>query len=101
MDIKGGGVFALAGMQNFIRHEPVLFLESNTPDEDIAIGQAFSIVPYDVYRVGDSKEVKYLVRDNRDEFGICGTVVGLPKSKPHLFGEWNSFVFQRKRIGQR
>ncbi|HEX6181589.1 MAG TPA: FkbM family methyltransferase, partial [Chitinophagaceae bacterium] len=82
MDIEGGGVFALKGMKNcIIKNEPVLLLESHTPAEDFAIGQALSLAPYDVYRVGSSEPVKYLDRNFQDINGIYGTVIGIPKSK--------------------
>ena len=102
MDIEGGGVFALQGMKNcIVRNEPVLFLESHTSAEDIAIGKALSFLPYQVFRVGNSQEVKYLDRNFKDEYGVYGTVIGIPKSKVHLFGEWNPAAFQKQRIGQR
>ena len=102
MDIEGGGVYALPGMKKCILgNEPVLFLESHTPAEDLAIGNALSILPYHVFRVGDTQEVKYLDRNYKDEFGIYGTVIGIPKSKAHLFGVWKPSIFQKKRIGQR
>jgi FkbM family methyltransferase len=102
MDIEGGGVFALSGMKNcIVKNEPVLFLESHTPQEDLAIGSILQILPYNVYRVGDSRDVKYLDRDYKDEFGIYGTVVAIPKSKMNLFGTWSPSVFQKHRMGQR
>lgn len=102
MDIEGGGVYALPGMKNCIlKNEPVLFLESHTSAEDLAIGNTLSMLAYDVYRVGDNREVKYLDKDYKDEFGIYGTVIAIPKSKVNLFGEWKPAVFQKKRIGQR
>ena len=102
MDIEGGGVHALKGMYNcIVKNEPVLLLESHTSAEDLAIGKALSLIPYNVYRVGDSRPVKNLDRDFKDEFGIYGTVVGIPKSKQHLFGNWTPAQFQKKRLGQR
>ena len=102
MDIEGGGVFALPGMKNCIlRNQPILFLESHTPEEDLAIGNTLAMLPYDVYRVGDNREVKYLDRDYKDPLGIYGTVIAIPKSKINLFGQWKPTVFQKKRIDQR
>jgi FkbM family methyltransferase len=102
MDIEGGGVYALSGMKDcIIKKEPVLFLESHTSAEDMAIGSTLAMLSYDVYRVGDNKAVKYLDRDYRDEFGIYGTVIAIPKSKAKLFGIWDPICFQKKRIGQR
>lgn len=102
MDIEGGGVFALKGMENCIRNnEPILFLESHTPAEDQAIGQALSLIPYDVYRVGSTVPVKYLDRDYKDEHGIYDTVIGIPKSKRSMFTGWTPQQFQKKRFGQR
>jgi FkbM family methyltransferase len=102
MDIEGGGVYALPGMTNCIlKNQPVLFLESHTPSEDVAIGKALSMLPYDVYRVGDSREVKHLDTDYKDELGIYGTVIAIPKSKVSLFGNWTPAVFQKDRVGQR
>jgi len=102
MDIEGGGVLALKGMRNcIVKNEPVLLLESHTPAEDLAIGQALSLLPYDVYRVGNPTPVKRLDRDHTDEFGIYETVVGIPKSKKHLFTNWTPAQFQKRRIGQR
>jgi len=102
MDIEGGGVYALKGMEQTIKvHQPVLFLESHTPGEDKAIGQALSLAPYEVYRVGSTKSVKYLDRDFSDEFGIYDTVVGIPASKRHLFGNFDPSRFQQDRLGQR
>lgn len=51
-------MFALTGMNKCILNEPVLFLESHTPEEDLAIGKALSLIPYDVYRVGDARDVR-------------------------------------------
>ncbi len=102
MDIEGGGIYALQGMRDcIVKNEPVLFLESHTSAEDLAIGNTLSMLPYSVFRVGNSREVKYLDRNFKDEYGIYGTVIGIPKSKAHLFGEWDAAVFQKKRIGQR
>jgi FkbM family methyltransferase len=102
MDIEGGGVLALKGMRNCIlKNEPVLLLESHTPAEDLAIGQALSLIPYNVYRVGNPTPVKYLDRDHKDEFGVYETVVGIPKSKQHLFTDWSPVQFQKRRLGQR
>ena len=102
MDIEGGGVFALKGMVNCItKGEPVLFLESHTEEEDRAIGEALSLMPYDVYRVGNSTPVKHLDKDYRDQYGVYGTVIGIPKSKKNLFPGWTPERFQKKRFGQR
>jgi len=102
MDIEGGGVYALPGMKNcIIKNEPILLLESHTSSEDIAIGKALSLIPYEVYRVGDPRDVKYLDKDYTDGFGIYGTVIAVPKSKLNSYGNWNPKSFQRKRIGQR
>lgn len=102
MDIEGGGVFALKGMQNCIRkNEPVLFLESHTGAEDLAIGEALSLAEYEVYRVGSTVPVKYLDRNYEDEFGIYGTVIGIPRSKISLFAKWSPAQFQKQRFGQR
>jgi FkbM family methyltransferase len=102
MDIEGGGVVALKGMRNCIlKNEPILLLESHTSAEDRAIGEALSMIAYEVYRVGDSTPVKYLNRDYKDEFGIYGTVLGIPKSKLHLYSNWKPAQFQKKRLGQR
>jgi hypothetical protein len=102
MDIEGGGVFALQGMkQCILKNEPILFLESHTSAEDLAIGATLAMFPYDVYRVGSTKEVKYLDRDFRDEFGIYGTVIAIPKSKANLFSNWNPSSFQDIKLGQR
>lgn len=98
MDIEGGGVSALKGMVNCItKHEPVLFLESHTGNEDLAIGQALSLIEYDVFRVGSDVEVKHLDRDYHDTYGIYGTVIAIPKSKRNLYGNWNAAAFQKKR----
>ena len=102
MDIEGGGVFALKGMQNCIRdHQPILLLESHTSAEDFAIGAALSLIPYDVYRVGNPTPVTNLKADHHDPHGIYDTVVGIPKSKRHLFRHWTPAQFQKRRIGQR
>ncbi len=102
MDIEGGGVYALEGMKKCIKNaEPVLLLESHSPAEDLAIGNAVSLIPYNVYRVGSSVEVKNLNRDYTDKFGIYDTIVAIPKSKEKLFGKWNPSIFQNKRLGQR
>jgi hypothetical protein len=102
MDIEGGGVYALQGMEQTIKNfAPVLFLESHTPDEDIAIGKALSLINYDVYRVGDTTPVKYLNRDYKDKEGIYNTVIGVPSSKKSLFGKFDPYIFQKSRFGQR
>jgi FkbM family methyltransferase len=102
MDIEGGGVKALKGMVKCItKNEPVLFLESHTAEEDIAIGKALSLIPYDVFRVGSKIPVKYLHKDYTDLYGVYGTVVAIPKSKTHLYPNWAPADFQRKRLGQR
>lgn len=102
MDIEGGGIYALKGMVNCIaKNEPVLFLESHTSEEDLAIGFALQLVDYEVYRVGESQPVRYLDRDHTDPHGVYGTVIGIPKSKKHLFGSWEQGQFQKNRLGQR
>lgn len=102
MDIEGGGAFALKGMERLIKeHQPVLFLESHTPAEDKAIGEALSLIPYDVYRVGSTKPVKHLDKDYRDEFGIYDTVIGIPQSRRNEFAGFNPLQFQKNRFGQR
>lgn len=102
LDIEGGGVSALKGMVNcIIKNEPVLFLESHTPNEDIAIGKALSLIPYDVYRVGSDVPVKFLDRDYRDQYGIYGTVIAIPQSKNHIYKNWAASSFQKYRLGQR
>jgi len=102
MDIEGGGVYALRGMINCItKNEPVLLLESHTSAEDLAIGKALSLIPYDIYRVGNPSPVKFLDRDFNDEYGVYGTVVAIPRSKAHLFGNWSPAQFQKRRVGQR
>ena len=102
MDIEGGGVYALEGMKECIlKNEPILFLESHTSAEDLAIGKALSLIPYKVFRVGNKEHIKYLDRDYRDKFGIYGTVIAIPKTKLNLFGDWHPSVFQKDRHGQR
>ena len=102
MDIEGGGVYALKGMENTIRkNEPVLMLESHTPAEDLAIGHALSLAPYEVYRVGSSQPVKHLDKDYSDPLGISGTVIGIPLSRKSAFGSWKPESFQKHRLGQR
>jgi FkbM family methyltransferase len=102
MDIEGGAVFALEGMRDIIlRYEPVLFLESHTPEEDLAIGKALSLKPYKVFRVGASGEVKYLDKNYKDPQGVYGTVIGIPVSRMDSFGDWSPHAFQKKRPGQR
>jgi FkbM family methyltransferase len=102
MDIEGGGVYALKGMEQTIKsYQPVLFLESHTPEEDMAIGHALSLIQYDVYRVGDVTPVKHLDRDYRDKEGIYNTVIGVPVSKKATFGNFDPYVFQKSRFGQR
>ena len=102
MDIEGGGVFALKGMHNCIKkNEPILLLESHTSAEDLSIGAALSLIPYDVYRVGNPMPVTNLKGDHKDQYGIYDTVVGIPKSKRHLFSNWTPAQFQKRRVGQR
>ena len=102
LDIEGGGVFALEGMKNcIVKNQPVLFLESHTLAEDLAIGKALSLIPYEVYRVGDSEPVVHLDRDYTDKGGIYSTVIAIPKSKLHVYGNLDPSSFQKKRIGQR
>jgi FkbM family methyltransferase len=102
MDIEGGGVFALKGMENCIKkNEPILLLESHTADEDKAIGEALSLANYKVYRVGDNTPVKNLDANYTDKYGIYGTVIGIPESKLHLYANWTPEQFQRKKFGQR
>lgn len=102
MDIEGGGVFALSGMHNcIIKNEPVLFLESHTGAEDAAIGAALQLAEYDVYRVGSDVPVKHLDKDYNDQYGIYGTVIGIPKSRKNEFGLWKPTSFQQRLIGQR
>jgi hypothetical protein len=102
MDIEGGGILATKGMKNCIKkHEPILLMESHTSAEDLAIGEALSLIQYDVYRVGNETPVKSLNKDYQDHFGIYETVVGIPKSKQHLFQNWTPAQFQKRRLGQR
>ncbi|THU41516.1 FkbM family methyltransferase [Niastella caeni] len=102
MDIEGGGVYALQGMENCIKkNEPILLLESHTSEEDKAIGKALSLINYKVYRVGDDAPVTNLQADYTDKNGIYGTVIGIPASKLHLYSNWTPDQFQRKKFGQR
>jgi FkbM family methyltransferase len=102
MDIEGGGVLATKGMRNCImKHQPILLMESHTPAEDLAIGQALSLIQYDVYRVGNDMPVKNLNKDHNDPLGIYETVVGIPRSKQQLFPNWTPAQFQKRRLGQR
>lgn len=102
MDIEGGGPLALDGMRPIIeQQQPVLFLESHTPEEDLAIGKALSLVPYQVFRVGSSVPLKYLDRNHEDEFGVYGTVIGIPQSKQSKFPGLSPAAFQQARWGQR
>lgn len=102
MDIEGGAVYALQGAVNVItKYAPVLLLESHTPEEDLAIGRALSLIPYKVFRVGNRKEVKFLDRNYKDEFGVYGTVLGVPISRMEEFGQWSPHQFQKRRFGQR
>lgn len=102
MDIEGGGVYALKGMINCIsKFEPILLLESHTPEEDIAIGDALRLAQYEVFRVGNNKPVKNLNGDYTDPYGIYETVVGIPLSRFKKYKNLNINNFQKKRIGQR
>lgn len=102
MDIEGGGVYALQGMVECIKeNQPILFLESHTSEEDLAIGKALSLIPYEVYRVGDNNEVKYLDKDYTNINGIYGTIIAIPKSRKNHFENWSPEIFQRKKFGQR
>lgn len=102
MDIEGGGVFALPGMENLIKkYKPCLFLESHTPDEDKAIGHALSLAEYSVFRVGNKTPVKNLTTDYTDPYGIYASVVGIPRERRQIHEKINSRLFQRWRLGQR
>lgn len=102
LDVEGGGVFALPGMESIIkRYAPILYLESHTPEEDRAIGQALSLSDYAVFRIGNRIPVKKLTADYRDMYGIYESVVGVPRSRQHLINQLKPERFQRWRFGQR
>lgn len=102
MDIEGGGVFALPGMEKTIdNHKPFLLLESHTPNEDRAIGKILQKYNYQAYRVGFDREVRNLDSDYKDPYGIYDAVVGIPKSKPDIIKALRPDLFQKNRFGQR
>lgn len=101
MDIEGGGVYALVGMEETIKKfKPCLLFESHTPAEDKAIGKALSLIDYAVFRVGSSVEIKDLNSDHTDPYGIYGTVVAIPKISK-ILNHLKPAEFQRFRRGQR
>lgn len=102
VDIEGGAVWALEGMRKtIVNQQPVLFLESHTPQEDLAIGRALTWAPYKVFRVGSQVPVLHLNRDHTDRNGIYATVVGIPESKLLSKNRFDPAVFQKPRWGQR
>lgn len=103
MDIEGGGFSALEGMKTCIaENAPILILESHTKNEDLAIGKALSsIIEYEVYRVGDSTPIKYLDAAFDNEYGVYGTVVGIPKRRISEFPLLDPKKFQTNKLGQR
>lgn len=102
MDIEGGGVYALPGMENVIRsYEPCMLLESHTPEEDRAIGHALSLIDYAVFRCGSKIPVSNLAKDYRDRFGIWGTVVAVPRKRLKALHRFEPQSFQRWRLGER
>ena len=102
MDIEGGAVYALPGMEAIIkRYKPCLLLESHSPEEDHAIGRALSIAEYTVFRVGDKTPVKDLTKDYTDLYGIYSTVLGIPSARADILQHLKPERFQQYRFGQR
>lgn len=102
MDIEGGGVYALPGMYDILRTcKPSLLLESHTPEEDKAIGQALALTDYAVFRSGSEIPVLDISADYRNPFGIWGTMVAVPKERMKLLPAFDPIKFQRARFGER
>ncbi len=102
MDIEGGGVFALDGMQSLIvERQPFLLLESHTPEEDRAIGRSLALADYAVFRVGSREPVTDLTNDYTNPNGVWGTVLGIPQAKLAVLPKFDPERFQRQRLGQR
>jgi FkbM family methyltransferase len=101
MDIEGGGVYALPGMQGVIQEfRPVLCLESHTPQEDHAIGEVLQSGNYAAFRIGSTIPVTDLNADYTSAGGVYGSILGVPKEGP-LLSQLKPALFQRWRFGQR
>jgi FkbM family methyltransferase len=101
MDIEGGGVYALPGMQGVIQEfRPVLCLESHTPQEDRAIGEVLQSGNYAAFRIGSAVPVTDLNADYTSAAGVYGSILAVPREGP-LLSQLKPALFQKWRFGQR
>lgn len=80
IDIEGGGTLALPGMREFVRRaQPLILIESHTPDEDNAISDLVLSTDYSAFRIDEEKMVRSPEKIYPDKAGIWGTLLLGPK----------------------
>ncbi len=83
MDIEGGGVLALEGMEKCLTSKrPLVWIESHTPDEDSAISRLCLRHGYQAYRLQTRSLVENLRATHPDKTGVWGTLLLFPFRKP-------------------
>lgn len=91
IDVEGAEAMVLEGFKNQIaRMQPVMIIESHTPDNDRAISTFFQLQPYIIYRLANADEclkgkpfipIKNLNAIWPDPDGVWGNIVAIPQSR--------------------
>ena len=83
VDIEGGGVFALKGMDACLtRKRPLLWIESHTPNEDRAISDLMLKHGYQAYRLQTQSVVTDRAAIHPSPNGVWGTMLLFPQELP-------------------
>jgi FkbM family methyltransferase len=82
IDIEGGGVFALKGMDRCLSESrPLVWIESHTPHEDRAISQMILKHGYQAFRLQTGKRVMEPQTTYPNPEGVWGTMLLFPNEK--------------------
>ena len=86
IDIEGGGTFALRACDDCVAEaQPVLLVESHTPDEDRAISDLVVRTGYSAYRLEDTRWVRDVADTHPNPDGVWGTLLLVPTSRRGSF----------------
>ncbi len=82
IDIEGGGVFALKGMDRCLTSKrPLIWMESHTPHEDRAISDLLLKHDYQAYRLQTKSLVSERGKVHPHPAGVWGTLLLFPREK--------------------
>jgi len=86
MDIEGGAVFALKGCDEMVaKSRPVFYIESHSPEEDLAIGTFAHHHQYEVYRLSGHCWVTDLTKTHPHPDGLWGNLLLFPTEQSAVF----------------